>query len=1091
MIKFFNAGAGSGKTYTLAHELAEFLITGDGKPSEVILTTFSNKSADELKERVRKRLIKRGEFEKAQSMANASIGTINAVCSRFVEQFALEVGISPQLRVLDETGADRFFDEFVQIAVDPGQVTELDKLSARFSLFSSQHTSHGKNNLKTLWPQFAKNLAIRFRAYRFDMEAMQRSREETILMAREFLHTDEGFSIERIWEQIHASKQSVTEGSPTQKDTSNLEALKELQKKSEKRVLREYAEFSGMTASPGVNFGRQNPWYTELCALVSTYHRTVEFAEDYTRLIYLLYDTAFQMIDAYQQYKAERGLIDFADQEILFLKMLRENEIVRNEISNSYRLVMVDEFQDSSPVQLAIFSELSMLVNDSLWVGDPKQAIYGFRDSDSQLFELAMQSVDRDPVNKRYNLDTSYRSRPGLVHAVNEMFKGIFNNFLKDEQIVLKPCKDALNREKSYSSAPLELLEFPKMNNECKFGAVGIYVRELLESGRQIWDKELCRMRVIRGGDIAILFRSNSHLSQAAEMLGSLGIQVAAPSSGLSSRAEVLWITSLIRLRINPRDSLAAANLMLLEDTVDNVEEIITMRLQHLENETGNLTWAAHSSAARVVLEQAEALDQMPLSLAITHLISATSLPAYCARWGDEGKRMAVVNEVIAQAAEFEEQSAIAGIAASMQGFLNSLLSCEDVPADQSVDAVVLMTVHKAKGLEWPVVFAMNKLNDSGYCRTLFNTIHVSHPQDIGLSNLLSGQKIIFLPWPFALKKSLAGVSQDLDIRAGELDLRLGSGLRNQKEEDRLLYVALTRARDHIVLPIFNGETFCELESNSRGGITGFLNAEELNSWLGGKEEKSLREKSPGITARVIKRPALSAVDLANLMANVHQNEKAGTVEIYRSAVCTPTAYDLKYISPSSLNMDGSGVLIKLLGYKQEMIHVNNLSVDQYANLGTCVHNVITSWQASQPQAVRLKKIAGLIEGYGMAAYLSLEELDRRCAVFSSFIQDTYKPQAMFHELPLTSMCPDSGQVVSGIADLVLQTDKGLVLIDHKSFPGHFESMAMNPQSEFYAGKYSGQLDAYAKVLTQSFGQPIVGKLVHYVVQGTIVEILN
>ncbi|RYF85167.1 MAG: hypothetical protein EOO00_14405, partial [Chitinophagaceae bacterium] len=342
---------------------------------------------------------------------------------------------------------------------------------------------------------------------------MERSRDEAKKMAAKFLQTNRRSSLTQIWEMIEETKDCVPEGSPTLKDTANLTALEELRQKSESRSFREYADFAAMCAPPGVKFGKLNEWYTELCAVVSTYHRTPEFANDYTRLIHLLYDTAFQMIDAYQQYKAERGLIDFADQEILFLQMLRENEAVRNEISLSFRLVMVDEFQDSSPVQLAIFSALSKLVQNSIWVGDPKQAIYGFRDSDSQLFELAMQSVDKNRANKRINLGENFRSRPGLVYAVNEIFKGIFRDSLSDDQIVLAPSAESLVRERSYKTAPLEVLAFPAMKEEYKFAAIGEYIKELLASGRQVYDKEHCKQRGIRGSDIAILFRSNSQLN--------------------------------------------------------------------------------------------------------------------------------------------------------------------------------------------------------------------------------------------------------------------------------------------------------------------------------------------------------------------------------------------------------------------------------------------------------------------------------------------------------------------------------------------------------------------------------------------------
>ena len=113
MITFYNAGAGSGKTHTLSEELASFLIDKKGHPSEVILTTFTKKSAEELKERVRKTLLEKGHPDKAAEMSNALIGTVNAVCSKLLEKYAMEMGYSPQLRVLDEVSMKLFFNDFI------------------------------------------------------------------------------------------------------------------------------------------------------------------------------------------------------------------------------------------------------------------------------------------------------------------------------------------------------------------------------------------------------------------------------------------------------------------------------------------------------------------------------------------------------------------------------------------------------------------------------------------------------------------------------------------------------------------------------------------------------------------------------------------------------------------------------------------------------------------------------------------------------------------------------------------------------------------------------------------------------------------
>jgi ATP-dependent exoDNAse (exonuclease V) beta subunit len=120
MITFFNAGAGSGKTYLLSEELSKFLLEKGGKPSQVILTTFTVKSAEELKERVRNRMHEKNQATKAAEMSAALIGTINSVCSQLVEKYAMEQGLSPELRVMDEESAGNFLVNLFQLLF-PGQ----------------------------------------------------------------------------------------------------------------------------------------------------------------------------------------------------------------------------------------------------------------------------------------------------------------------------------------------------------------------------------------------------------------------------------------------------------------------------------------------------------------------------------------------------------------------------------------------------------------------------------------------------------------------------------------------------------------------------------------------------------------------------------------------------------------------------------------------------------------------------------------------------------------------------------------------------------------------------------------------------------
>ena len=165
--------------------------------------------------------------------------------------------------------------------------------------------------------------------------------------------------------------------------------------------------------------------------------------EHLSRASELLFSIASKGLVAYQELKAEMGVIDFVDQEVYALELLRRDDI-RARLQGEIDLVLIDEFQDTSPVQLAIFLELAALSKKTVWVGDQKQAIYGFRGADPGLMDSAIDDVydgvsDHDLVpavlakaeqtNKPEILNKSWRSRPELVEITNDIFAPAFEHY--------------------------------------------------------------------------------------------------------------------------------------------------------------------------------------------------------------------------------------------------------------------------------------------------------------------------------------------------------------------------------------------------------------------------------------------------------------------------------------------------------------------------------------------------------------------------------------------------------------------------------------------------------------------------------------
>jgi ATP-dependent exoDNAse (exonuclease V) beta subunit len=171
--------------------------------------------------------------------------------------------------------------------------------------------------------------------------------------------------------------------------------------------------------------------------------------------------------------------VDFVDQEHQALQLLARPDVV-DRLRETTRVAFVDEFQDTSPIQLALFLKLAQLVDRSFWVGDPKQAIYGFRGADPELMTEAVQHVVSASGGETDTLATSYRSRPGLVDFVNAAFVPAFGALGFEEEAVR--INDCARSDGAGQSNPLEFWALAGGNWDEAIFALAEQVRVVLEN---------------------------------------------------------------------------------------------------------------------------------------------------------------------------------------------------------------------------------------------------------------------------------------------------------------------------------------------------------------------------------------------------------------------------------------------------------------------------------------------------------------------------------------------------------------------------------------------------------------------------------
>ena len=305
-IRFISAGAGSGKTFRLTQELEKALIDGRATPAGVVGTTFTNKAANELRERVRQRLIESGRIRLANAMGQALLGTVNSVCGRLLERFAFDVGLPPELEVLTEEDGRLLFNQAVEAAITTADMRGMNSLQARF-------------DDKEDWRGKVKRIADVARANNTDGTALagfgQACANELLDFFPKPIEKD-------LWQELEQAVAMAIEGinsidDETKKTTTYLDYLTRL---------RPLIAQKRLTWRQWVKLGKQCP--AKKCSVVaapvaaaaSMYDAHPELHDGIRSFTETLFRLAAGSLRHYQEMKTKRGLIDFVDQELLMLQ---------------------------------------------------------------------------------------------------------------------------------------------------------------------------------------------------------------------------------------------------------------------------------------------------------------------------------------------------------------------------------------------------------------------------------------------------------------------------------------------------------------------------------------------------------------------------------------------------------------------------------------------------------------------------------------------------------------------------------------------------------------------------------------------------
>ena len=774
-ISVVSAGAGTGKTWRLSSEYVQASHAGTS-PARITATTFTVKAAAELIERVRTRLIQEGFSNDAQRALAGLVGTVNSVCGRLVADFAIDGGLSPIADVIPPEMVDALFAMATEEVIQKFS-PDLDPIAQRLC-----QDDWRKIVLEIVGAARASGV----QAINFADCANRSWRDLAPLLAQKATETPDQMDVALVQAIRRCVGQIEAGGDSTATTAKVLEVLRQALSQSSNGRPLPWDAWARLSKLKPAKASKSS--VDSVIAQASRHPTHPRLHDDLERFITQAFACAAEALERFSEFKRVRGLIDFADQEALAFEVLRRPE-VRERLGEWFDLLMVDEFQDTSPIQLAVFLEMAKAVKKSLWVGDQKQAIFGFRQTDPALVNAVIDVIRPATGGADESLDTSHRSRPELVRFANALFGAAFPPKGVPKVRVVIP--NIHRHEPPGFDAALNHWTITGDNWSDALKALADRTRAMLAApeAMKVVDRADGTVRALRASDIAILCRQNQRCKDVADALSLLGIPSAMPRDGLLETPEAMLAMAALRYLVEPADTLAIAELAHFNEGND---DWLTVWLTE-----GRDALKVRCQAIASLDDKRQDLAHLTPVEALQTAIAAAKVDQLVRRWERPGERLANLDALIKAGRLYEDSCRAARGAATAGGlvayFAKGIKDGGERPAFEGDDSVRVLTYHKAKGLEWPMVILLDLQDETK--GSPFGVYSESPPGGLDPWNPLVGRWVRLWPWPYGKQEK----NVHLDRTAAASPEAIARTEAELAELVRLLYVGVTRARDYLV----------------------------------------------------------------------------------------------------------------------------------------------------------------------------------------------------------------------------------------------------------------------------------------------------
>ncbi|MBL7797778.1 MAG: UvrD-helicase domain-containing protein [Saprospiraceae bacterium] len=1104
-LTILSAGAGSGKTYTLTRRMVELMKSGV-RARGIVATTFTQKAAAELQERVRARLLEDGMTEAANELAGALIGTVHSIGVRLLQRFAFEAGVSPLVEIIADSDQQRLFNESLAQVLTEERIESMNLLADRLGL--TKKTDGEPYD----WRRDIRELTDVARANNFGIDVLETSKKRSREAFEQLLPPAQSGS-EQQWNNrlIALIDQTVAALDANEADDTKVtrEAAEELRNLQNQLKWRGELYWHEWVKISKVKVGaKSRDLFEDLQSFARSHDEHPRFREDVGRFIEMVFDIAADALGEYEQYKKKRGLIDYTDMETYVSRLLRI-ESVRETLRPELDLLLVDEFQDTSPIQLDIFLQLSRLARHSIWVGDPKQSIYGFRGAEPALMQAIISATGG--VRPENVLGISWRSRPDIVYAVNAIFTRAFSD-MPVEQVALEPAnptpdpspkgeggytptsdrhsearKECLSNSENISATrDVDPLPFgggagggvihwhfrneldhrkvpgsPWMEN-----CIAAQIQVLLDRQTPVWSKKRDSTRPARPGDIAVLCRSNRGCELMAEALHRAGLKAAIARAGLLETLEGKLVLACLKYLLIPSDALSIAEILALTGA-KTLDEIVGDRLDYLHRQQQGEDpgrWAMEYDVVRQLFELRPRTADLSASETLNFVLDELDLRRVAVRFGNAAQRLDNLDRLRRYALDYESACQRLHAAASLGGFLlwlNELgRSGKDYQGSgESPDAVNVLTYHRSKGLEYPVCICHN-LNQPAK-ENVWGINLVSERAEPDLENILGHRWLRFWKNPYA--DQIRGTRLDETLHQSEVWAQASK--QALAEEARLLYVGLTRARDYLVLPT-NAKGTPWLNRVFHHGDENIPTLDPDSSetpfiWNG---NVVFCENEP-----LYKPKDFAEAQYREISVPYHEPRKGSATEMRLPRRIDPTT---EWPAGFQFSLSEPIRFADMLEFKG----------DFRPDIGKAAKAILVADSPALPREKRLALAALQLQNRGLEGVVNPEQALRQAEAFRQFVKAQFSPQQWLPKFPVDATI--NGRLLSADVDLLLENEHTIVVCLFAKFA---EGMKKWKDQAKTVAPLAGWLNG---VLPAVFPGKIMSYWVVFPVEGQIVQLI-